>query len=101
LVFADAIPLDRINQFIDLHFEDYQVQLACYFTKVDGKGELKTVLKAIKSQDSTHADCLDRWRECVTTSGGKITDKSFDKLWIANYIRDDTSTAADKKHAAK
>jgi hypothetical protein len=98
--FPDAVPIDRINQFIDLNFEDYQIQLACYFTNVDGQGELETVLKAIKSQDSTHADCLDRWRECLTSNNRKITDKSFDKLWIANYIRYDTSTKEEKKNAA-
>jgi hypothetical protein len=99
-VFPDAIPLDRINQFISLNFEDYHIQLACHFTNVDGQGELETVLKAIKSQDSTHADCLDRWRECLTNNDKKITDKSFDKLWIANYIRYDTSTKDEKKDAA-
>jgi hypothetical protein len=98
-VFPAAVPLDRVNQFIDLNFEDYQVQLACYFTNVDGQGELETVLRAIKSQDSTHADCLDRWRECLTNNDRTITDKSFDKLWIVNYIRYDTSTKDDKKHA--
>ncbi len=98
-VFPKAIPLDRVNQFIDLNFEDYRVQLACYFTNVDGKGELETVLRAIKSQDSTHADCLDRWRECLTNNGKEIDDKRFDKLWIVNYIRYDTSTKDDTKHA--
>lgn len=99
--FPDAVPIDRINQFIDLNFEDYYIQLACHFTNVDGQGELETVLKTIKSQDSTHADCLDRWRECLTSNNKKITNKSFDKLWIANYIRYDTSTKDDKKDAAK
>jgi uncharacterized protein YqgV (UPF0045/DUF77 family) len=100
-VFSTATPIDRVNQFIDLNFEDYQIQLACHFTNVDGQGELETVLKAIKSQDSTHADCLDRWRECLTSNNRKITDKSFDKLWIANYIRYDTSSKDDKKDAAR
>ena len=98
--FPDAVLIGRINQFIDLNFEDYHIQLACHFTNVDGQGELETVLKAIKSQDSTHADCLDRWRECLTSNDKKITDKSFDKLWIANYIRYDTSTKDEKKDAA-
>jgi hypothetical protein len=98
-VFPAAVPLDRVNQFIDLNFEDYQVQIACYFTNVDGKGELETVLRAIKSQDSTHADCLDRWRECLKNNGKEIDDKRFDKLWVANYIRYDTSTKDDTKHA--
>jgi hypothetical protein len=99
-VFPNAAPLYQVNQFIDLNFEDYQVQLACYFINVDGKGELETVLKVIKSQDSTHADCLDRWRECLTSNDKKITDKDFGKLWIANYIRYDTSTKDEKKDAA-
>lgn len=98
-VFPTATPIDRVNQFIDLNFEDYQIQLACYFTNVDGQGELETVLRVIKNQDSTYADCLDRWRECLTSKGKKIDDKRFDKLWVANYIRYDTSTKDDKKHA--
>lgn len=96
-VFSQAKPLDRVNQFVDLNFDDYQIQLACYFTNVDGQGELETVLKAIKSQDSTHADCLASWRECVANSGGKITDKIFDKSWVINYIRYDTSTNKEKR----
>jgi hypothetical protein len=100
-VFSDTIPLDRVNQFIDLNFEDYNVQLACYFTNVDGQGELETVLRAIKSQDSTYADCLHSWRECLTNQGKEITDKDFDKFWVANYTRYDTCTNKDKKQAGR
>jgi hypothetical protein len=100
-VFTDTIPLDRVNQFIDLNFEDYNVQLACYFTNVDGQGELETVLRAIKSQDSTYADCLHSWRECLTNQGKEITDKDFDKFWVANYTRYDTCTNKDKKQAGR
>jgi hypothetical protein len=98
-VFPEAVLIDRVNQFTDLNFDDYQIQLACYFTNVDGQGELETVLKAIKNQDSTHADCLERWRECLTNHGKDFKDKDFDKLWVTNYIRYDTSTKDDKKHA--
>jgi hypothetical protein len=35
-VFPAAIPLERVSQFIDLNFDDYQIKLACYFTNVDG-----------------------------------------------------------------
>lgn len=31
-VFSTAESLDRVNQSIDLHFDECQVQLACYFT---------------------------------------------------------------------
>jgi hypothetical protein len=99
-VFPKAVLLDRVNQFTDLNFEDHQIQLACYFTNVNKKGELETVLRAIANQDTTYANCLECWRECVTNSGREITDKNFDKLWVVNYIRYDTSTEDDKKHAA-
>ncbi|WP_295615172.1 DUF3226 domain-containing protein [Chamaesiphon sp. GL140_3_metabinner_50] len=98
-VFPKAITLDRANQFTDLNFEAYPIKLACYFTNVNGQGELETVLKVIKNQDSTYADCLDRWRECLVSNGKKITDKKFDKLWIVNYIRYDTATKDEQKHA--
>lgn len=98
-VFPKAITLDRVNQFTDLNFEDYPTKLACYFTNVNGQGELETVLKVIKSQDSTHADCLKSWRECLTNNGKEITDKIFDKSWITYYIRYDTPTPKEKKDA--
>jgi hypothetical protein len=98
-VFSSTELLNRVNQFISLNFEDYDVRLACYFTNVDGQGELETVLKVIKSQDSTHADCLQSWRECLINHGKTISDKRFDKLWVINYIRYDTSTKDDNKHA--
>jgi hypothetical protein len=97
--FPKAITLDRVNQFTDLNFEDYPTKLACYFTNVNGQGELETVLKVIKSQDSTHADCLQSWRECLKNNGKEITDKVFDKSWIANYLRYDTPTKKEKKDA--
>jgi hypothetical protein len=45
-VFPEAIPLDRVNHFVELNFDDYHVQLACYFTNVDGQGELETVIQS-------------------------------------------------------
>ena len=45
-------------------------------------------------------DCLKSWRECLTIKGKEITDKKFDKLWVTNYIRYDTATKNDNKHAA-
>lgn len=100
-VFPTAEPLDRVNQFIDLNFDEYQVQLACYFTNVDGQGNLETVLKAIKSQDSTHADCLEHWRECMKRKDKKIKDNDFDKFWLNNYVRYDTCSNQEKNNANK
>lgn len=64
---------------------------------VDGNGELETVLKAIKSKDSTYADCLDSWRDCLTQNGKIIRDKDFDKFWINNYFRFDTCSKEERK----
>ncbi len=61
-IFPDSPYLHTTNEFINLRFDNFDIQLACYFTNVDGKGELETVLKLIKSQDSTYADCLERWK---------------------------------------
>ncbi len=71
-------------------------EVACHFTNVDGKGELETVLKHIKTQDSTHADCLEKWRKYLNENNKEISDKEFDKFWISNYIRFDTCSNKDK-----
>lgn len=77
------------------------IQLACYFTNVDGQGELETVLKAIKTKDSPHADCLDNWKSCIELKKETITKKDFDKFWISNYLRFDTCSKEEKKQAGK
>jgi hypothetical protein len=72
-----------------------------YFTNVNGQGELETVLKAIKSRDSPHADCLESWRRCLESKEIIITNKDFDKFWIANYVRFDTCSKDEKKQAGR
>ena len=74
--------------------------MACYFTNVDGNGELETLLKEIKKKDSTFADCLlEGWQDCLIQKGkkvvtrgqqGDITDKELLKLWVDFYKRYDT-----------
>ncbi len=81
--------------------EEKEVQIACYFTNIDEKGELEDVLKKIASQKADFADCLFKgWKECfeqkgkkvVKTgeAGGDITDKQLVKLWVDFYKRLDT-----------
>jgi len=49
------------KQFIDISGDNgTNAKLACYFTNVGGKGELETLLKAIKAKNSPYADCLDK-----------------------------------------
>ena len=92
--------ITKINEFIKIESLD-GVEIGCYITNVDGNGELETVLKAIKSQDSTYADCLEAWKTCLTSKGKTTTDKDFDKFWVNNYLRFDTCTKQEQKQADK
>lgn len=81
--------------------EELEVEIACYITNVDGQGELETLLKVIKSKDSTFADCLNKWRECLENNGKSINDKQFDKFWINIYQRFDTCSKKEQYQAHK
>jgi len=80
--------------------DDLDVKMACFFTNIDGEGELETVLKAIKLKKSVFADCLyEGWKDCLINKGktiGKkgeqcdISDKELLKLWVDFYKRFDT-----------
>ena len=90
------------KQFIDISGDNgTNAKLACYFTNVGGKGELETLLKAIKAKDSPYADCLDSWKTCIESLGKKINQKDFDKFWISNYIRYDTCSNQEQKQAGR
>ena len=86
--------LTDVNTSIRLTFEGLNavrsIDLVCCFTHVAGAGELETLLKAIKTQESTYADCLEAWRGCLSSKGKSIKDKDFDKFWFNSYIRYDT-----------
>jgi len=94
--------LKSVSEFITVDVDGYsQVKIACYFTNVEGKGELETVLKAIKSKPSIYADCLTDWRECLKAAGHQVTDKDFDKFWISIYQRFDCCKKREKYQAAR
>lgn len=103
--FGSDIKIDRENQFFSLtaFLEDgseVDLKFACYFTNIEGKGELETVLKQIKAQDSPYADCLEKWKECVEkTKEQKVSQKEFDKFWLSNYIRFDTCSKDEMKRS--
>jgi hypothetical protein len=99
-VFEISNSLDDINKLITVTTKDnISLQLGCYFTNVDQQGELETVLKAIKTQDSDYADCLESWRSCLNEKSKKFSDKDFDKFWISNYICYDTCSPQESKQA--
>ena len=95
--------LSSTKQFIDICGDNgTKAQLACYFTNVEGKGELETLLKEIKARESPYADCLDSWRSCIEEKEGKkIKQKDFDKFWISNYIRYDTCSKKEQQQVEK
>ncbi|MEY4904623.1 MAG: hypothetical protein RLZZ292_2438 [Bacteroidota bacterium] len=95
-VFKNNNNLTAINQFITVA-ED--VKMACYFNGVNGKGELETVLKEIKSEPSNSANCLNTWRDCIKPQN--ISQKEFDKFWITVYTRYDTCSKKEKNQAQK
>ncbi len=93
--------LTNVKEFITNPIDDdLDVKIACFFTNIDGEGELETVLKAIKLKESVFADCLyEGWKDCLInkskTIGKKgeqcdISDKELLKLWVDFYKRFDT-----------
>jgi len=96
---SSDIELKAINT--PIKSEELNLEIACYIMNVDGRGELETVMKKVKSKPSTYADCLDAWRECLETNGIAISDKEFDKFWVSNYLKYDTCIGKDKKQKAR
>ena len=102
---ADNVGIEQrtkdIQEKIDLVFvKDTDVTFHIYIMNVDGYGELETVLKKIKSNDSTVADCLDSWQECLPDDK-KLNQKEFDKFWIQIYQRYDCCTKKESKRAGE
>ena len=94
--------LSNTKQFIDICGDNgTNAKLACYFTNFEGKGELETLLKAIKARESPHADCLNSWKTCIESQGQQIDRKGFDKFWVSIYLRYDTCSKQDRKQAEK
>lgn len=100
-IFPDSPLINNTSEFTNLSFDGFNVSLACYFTNVNGQGELETLLKAIKSKDSIYADCLGSWKDCLQRKGQDITTKEFDKFWVNMYIRFDTCSREEKYQAGK
>jgi virulence-associated protein VapD len=92
--------LSNTKQFIDISGDNgTKAKLACYFTNFGGKGELETLLKAIKARESPHADCLNSWKTCIESQGQQIDQKGFDKFWVSIYLKYDTCSKKEQKQA--
>jgi hypothetical protein len=94
--------LSSTKQFIDIGGDNgTKAKLACYFINFEGKGELETLLKAIKARESPHADCLNSWKTCIESQGQQINQKGFDKFWVSIYLRYDTCSDNEQQQAGR
>lgn len=81
--------------------ESLDIEISCHVLNVNSQGELETILKEIKSQDSTFADCLYSWKDCLQKNSKEITQKEFDKFWISIYGRYDHCDKSEQKQAGR
>ncbi|MBO0614548.1 DUF3226 domain-containing protein [Thiothrix fructosivorans] len=93
--FTIAIP--SVNTWI--YDESHSLNISCHVLNVGGCGELETMLRAIKSNESVVADCLESWRECLNDKSKTIKQKDFDKFWVSVYQRFDCCSRNDRKQA--
>jgi len=90
---------EEINNIKNDIFDDIDINLEIFIININGKGELETLLKEIKSNPSPIADCLKTWQECLGNK--KLSKKDFDKLWVQIYQRYDCCTKEEKKQVAR
>ena len=103
-VFGDGVKrkISKTNEFIEIVITpSHSIFLCCYFTNVEKKGNLDTLLKKIANKNSVYADCLKAWRSCLKSNEVEISDSEYDKFWLSNYIRFDTCTGKEKSNANK
>jgi hypothetical protein len=98
-IISDDLEIIEPNQWY--RSESLDVDISCHILNVNGFGELETLLKEIKSQDSTFADCLNGWQTCLQSKNKTITPKDFDKFWINVYERYDCCNKKEKSQADK
>jgi hypothetical protein len=84
-----------------MYYNSHPLYFGCFFVNVDKAGNLDTLMRSIVNQNSDFADCLESWRTCVESKGHTISQKDFDKFWIANYLRFDTCTKRELKQAER
>jgi hypothetical protein len=95
--------LSTTNEFIKVSIDrDTEIEIACFFIHLDGKGELEDLLRKTKIYPSYHADCLEAWRSCLIKSNSiEKTDKEINKLWLHYYIRYDVCTTIEQENAGQ
>lgn len=67
------------ERILEVFGENPEIEFSNHIVNIDGKGELESLQKVIKSQQSLYADCLNSFQNCLP-AGKKIRQKEFDKL---------------------
>lgn len=97
--------LQDIAKLYSVPLNSREIKLGLCLTNVAGKGELETVLKAIKIGNSTYADCLQSWQDCLVKKGVNggygLKQKELDKFWVQIFIRFDACTKKEQKQAGR
>lgn len=74
------------------------VHFACHFVHLNNKGEIEDILKAIKTQPSPLADCVDEHLPaCLGINEDELREKDLVKLWFNHYQRYDTLSKEQRK----
>ena len=94
---GSTVSVTEINKWYKCNALD--IELSCHILNLEGKGELETILKTIKLKDSTYADCLNAWKECLENNEKLISNKQFDKFWVSIYQRFDCCSRKEQKQA--
>ncbi len=102
-VFGEEYVLKNVQESIKIKLGNNILEISCFIININGKGELSTVLKAIKSQNkhSLFADCLEKWWECADVGKTIIDQVEFDKNWYHYYIKWDNSNRQERQQANK
>jgi hypothetical protein len=96
-----SVTLSKTSEFVTVYKDEFTpVQISCFFTNVNEKGELETILKEIAKENAVFANCLlEGWKTCFEEKGkkiakkgeqGDITEKELLKFWVDVYKRFDT-----------
>ncbi len=93
---VNDVSIEEVNTLYRV--DSLDVNIICHILNIDGKGELDTILKTIKSEPSDKADCLEKWQECLTD---KISEKEFNKFWVNIYQRYDCCSNEQKRQAGR
>ena len=81
--------------------EKNDIEIACHILNIEDKGSLDNILKTIAKGKSEYADCLESWKKCLEEKGEKVSDTTFIKFWVNNYLRFDTCDKEEQKKSSK